>query len=118
MWQGIDRRRFPRADYPCKVVALRQDSKEQFFTHTENIGVGGICVILDRCLPKFCLVTVLVYLQDGRPPLYSSGRIVWMVERQGQFDTGVEFLDLAEAEKARLEGIVEECLKRQRKSVE
>jgi hypothetical protein len=41
-----------------------------------------------------------------------------MVERQGQFDTGVEFLDLAEAEKARLEGIVEECLKRQRKSVE
>lgn len=113
IWQGIDKRRFPRAEYPCKVVILRNDLKETFSTHTENIGTGGICVVLPRELPKFCLVRVLLYLKDGGGLLECDGRIIWAVKREDYFDTGLEFLDIRETDRLRIEKVVQQCLEKQ-----
>ena len=50
-WDGLDRRKFPRISYPCLVVVRKdEDDKEVFLTHTENLGVGGVCVILKKGL--------------------------------------------------------------------
>ena len=65
MWQGVDKRRFPRINYPCKVVVLKDGGKKGFNTHTENIGVGGICVILDKELRRFSKVGLILYLKNN-----------------------------------------------------
>lgn len=111
MWQGIDRRRFPRADYPCKIVVFKKGKTEKFSTHTENIGVGGVCVILERGLDKFLPVELILYLENGHPPIECDGRVVWVVKRQAEFDTGIEFVNIKEKDALRIERIVQECLK-------
>ena len=111
MWQGIDKRRFPRVNYPCKVAVVRSGQSEQFLTRTENIGSGGVCVILSKSLDKFCPVELTVYLNDGHPPLESDGRVVWVVKHKETFDTGVEFINIKKEDVARIERIVQECLK-------
>jgi hypothetical protein len=111
MWQGVDNRKFPRAVYPCKVVVTKAGMSEQFSTHTENIGKGGVCVILEKGLEKFCPVTLTIYLADGKPPLEGDGRVVWSVKHKEAFDTGIEFLSIQGVDAERIEGIVRECLR-------
>lgn len=113
MWQGLNRRRFPRADYLCRLLILRNDLRENFSTHTENIGTGGICVILPKELPKFCPVEIVLFLRDGGGHIGCNGRIVWSVQRRASFDTGIEFLDIRDNDRLRIERIVEECLRKQ-----
>jgi hypothetical protein len=113
IWQGIDKRRFPRAEYPCKVIVLRSDLRETFSTHTENIGTGGICVILGKELPRFCPVEVLLYLKDKGGPVECNGRVVWMVQEGGSFDVGIEFIDIKETDRLRIGKVVQECLRGQ-----
>ncbi|MCM8770891.1 MAG: PilZ domain-containing protein [Candidatus Omnitrophica bacterium] len=117
MWQGIDRRRFPRAHYRCKIIVVRKRRKERLVTYTENIGLGGVCVILDRELDKFSEAELMIYLEDGQPPLDCLGRVVWVIKRGSPdpnkpdaFDTGIEFLSLKDKDKLRIERIVQECL--------
>jgi hypothetical protein len=111
MWQGVDNRRFPRAVYPCKIAVIKAGANEQFSTRTENIGKGGICVILRKGLEKFSPVTLTIYLEDGDPPLECDGRIVWTVKHKEIFDTGIEFLNIQAKDLERIERIVRECLK-------
>lgn len=109
----LNKRRFPRAKYLCKLVVLRKDSKRIFTTYTENIGIAGICVFLPETVPKFCLVEMLLYIKDGKPPLGCSGRVIWILKRRLKFETGIEFIDIKEADCIRVERIVQECLCKQ-----
>ncbi|MGD9014534.1 MAG: PilZ domain-containing protein [Candidatus Omnitrophota bacterium] len=110
MWEGINRRQFPRANYPCKVIVLGSSAKEVISTHTENIGKGGICVILSKELPKFFPVEIILYLKDGEGPLECNARIVWCVKTEIDFDTGIEFLDIDDNSRTRIGRIVQQCL--------
>ena len=110
MWEGINRRKFPRVSYPCKVIILGGALRETFSTHTENIGTGGICVILSKELPKFFPVRIILYLKDSEGPFECNGRIVWSFKTEINFDTGIEFLDLAASGRTRIEKIVNECM--------
>ena len=111
MWQGVDKRRFPRVHYPCEVAVIRKGQKEKISTYTENIGVGGICVILKKEMDRFFLVELVVYLKNGHPPIECDGRVVWVVKSREEFDTGIEFVNIKKDDVARIEGIVKECLK-------
>jgi hypothetical protein len=112
MWEGIDKRKFPRVQYPCKVIILGSKPKETFSTHTENIGTGGICVVLSRELPKFFPVRIILYLKDGEGPLECNGRIVWSVKTELDFDTGIEFMDISPTGHTRIKRIIQECLRK------
>ena len=108
MWQGIDQRRFPRAKYQCTVKLTQDDSTSTSAAVTENIGLGGVCILLERGLDIFSPVELELALSDGRPPLKVKGTIVWVVRRRELkkgpcFDTGVEVSELSPEEKARLE---------------
>lgn len=118
MWQGVDRRRFPRVNYSCKISVLKKGHKEQFATHTENIGEGGVCVILERELDKFCPVELVLYLENGDPPIECDARVVWVVKRQQKFDIGIEFLNLKPKDDLRIERIIQACLKANPNSLE
>jgi len=47
-WEGLNRRKFPRANYPCLVVIREGKEKNIILTHTENIGIGGVCIALKK----------------------------------------------------------------------
>ena len=114
-WDGLNRRQFPRILYPClvKIIAAHGTQSEAFLTHTENIGVGGICVIVKKEIPLFHPVHVEVDLLEDTEHLLSAGRVVWVVRRKGIethkpyfYDIGIEFDGLPAKDKARLENAI------------
>ena len=112
MWQGMDQRRFPRRKCQC-IVNLRQLEKAApISSTTENVGLGGVCVLLERALDIFSPVDLDLALEDGRPPIKVQGTIVWVVRRRNlkkgpSFDTGIEFAELSTEQKARLEAVID-----------
>ena len=120
MWQGIDKRRFPRANYPCEIIIMKKAAADKISTHTENIGAGGICVILSQGLDRFSDVELILILNDKQPPIDCEARVVWTVKRSepagqalNQVDTGIEFVNLKEKDKLRIEKVVKKCLREQ-----
>ncbi len=118
MWSGINRRRFPRAEYPCRITIYTKDAPQIFSTRTQNIGEGGVCVILDKELKLFSVVGLELFLENGHAPLNCTGRVVWVVKKRGSkpdagvmFDTGIEFADVKNQDKERVRILVEKIAK-------
>ncbi|MBF0386212.1 MAG: PilZ domain-containing protein [Candidatus Omnitrophica bacterium] len=113
-WEGLDRRRFPRINYPCLVVIHNnEEGQDVLLTHTENIGLGGVCVIFRKNVKVFCPVELEVDLMDFGEHIKCSGRVVWNVQRKVSehkkplfYDIGIEFQNLSETDRARIEEIV------------
>ena len=121
MWDGINRRKFPRAAYKCLITIKKRLTSKTISTETENIGAGGICIIIKEDLGLFQGVDVELYLDDNRPPIKSGGTIVWVVKKSGSkkgfylYDTGIEFIDVRPEDRERISEVVEEILKRERR---
>lgn len=116
-WRGIDIRRGVRVAFECLIVVKKKDASVIFKTHTENLCVGGVCVILKRGLKKNIPVEVELFLPDDPISVKSAGRVIWANRRSEfakkkptQFDTGIEFVGIADDDKARLKNIVDELL--------
>lgn len=119
-WDGLDRRKFPRVKYPCLVV-LKNDNKggkEVILTHTENVGIGGTCVILKKNLQMFSPVELEIDLLDLGEHIKCNGKVVWNVRRKGDteskplfYDIGVEFEDITKKDRNRLEKIIKNLVK-------
>ncbi len=113
-WEGLDRRKFPRIKYPCLVVIHNnEDDKDVLLTHTENIGIGGVCVIFKKNIKVFCPVDLEVDLMDFGEHIKCQGRVVWNVQRKMSeqkkplfYDIGIEFQDIKDEDQARIEEIV------------
>jgi len=116
-WSGIDRRKFPRANYKCLVTVRKKDGVQTFTTQTENIGAGGVCVILPERLEIFSNVDLVITLLDGMPPIKSAGSVVWTVKscepkkaKANCYDTGVEFADLSKEQAELIEKVVKDLV--------
>jgi Tfp pilus assembly protein PilZ len=113
-WEGMNRRQFPRANYPCLLIIRRDHiAPEAMLTHTENIGIGGVGVIVKRELKIFSPVELEIDLLDMQSHIKCDGKIVWVVRRRDTeevkpsfCDVGVEFINLSEKDKKRIEFIV------------
>jgi PilZ domain. len=118
MWNGINRRKFPRANYKCLITIKRRLTAKTLSTHTENIGAGGICVLIKEDLGLFQGVDLELFMEDTRPPIKCGGTVVWVVKKSETkqkgsyiYDTGVEFIDVRPDDRDRISGAVEEILK-------
>ncbi|MFC1666676.1 PilZ domain-containing protein [Candidatus Omnitrophota bacterium] len=116
MWSGINRRKFPRVGYPCKITVRRKDCQDSLLAQTENIGIGGICVLIPKDLGIFAPVETRLDLQDGYPVVECDGTIVWIVpkktaKKNGIYDTGIEFTNLQRKDSVRINTIVERLVK-------
>ena len=118
-WDGLNRRKFPRVNYPCLVV-MRNDNKDQdvLLTHTENVGIGGVCVILKKNVKMFTTVDLELDLLDLGAHIKCSGKVVWNVQRKMDekkkplyYDVGIEFNSLPEKDRERLDAIVKRLVK-------
>ena len=115
MWNGINRRKFPRVHYQCTIGIHKEGEPKTIATKTENIGEGGICVLLEEDLGLFKGVNLELELEDSPGPnIRCSGTVVWVVKRRDPkdknilfFDTGIEFVDIDEPGRERIAKIVE-----------
>lgn len=122
MWNGINRRKFPRASYKCLITIKKRLTAKTISTHTENIGAGGICVMIKEDLGLFQGVDLELFLDDTRPPIKCGGTVVWVVKKSGTkqkasyiYDTGIEFIDVRPEDRDRISETVEDILKTQTK---
>lgn len=122
MWNGINRRKFPRANYKCLIAIRKRLNAKNISTQTENIGAGGICVLIKEDLGLFQGVDLELYLDDQQPPIKCGGTVVWVVKKSEPkqkgsylYDTGVEFIDIRPEDRERISNIVEEILKKERR---
>ncbi len=118
-WEGLNRRRFPRVNYPCMVTVWQADDNSKvFLTHTENLGVGGICVVFNWRVELFTPVTLEIDLMDMDDHVRCKGKVVWSVQHKEpdsrkpvSFDVGVEFVDLRDEDRTRIETIIKKLTK-------
>jgi len=118
MWGGINRRKFPRASYPCVLSVKRKDHPDNISTQTENLGLGGICVILPKDLGIFAPVEIRLDLLDGQPTIDCDGTVAWVIaskedRKKESFDTGLEFTNLKRKDAVRINSIVEKVVETQ-----
>jgi Tfp pilus assembly protein PilZ len=117
-WEGLNRRKFPRAKFPCIIkIVHEKDRMETILTHTENISIGGVCVIIKRYMEIFSSVSVELDLMDGGDIIACPGKVVWTVRRKAAeelkpsfYDTGIEFLALDASDQARLTDTVKQLV--------
>jgi len=119
-WDGLNRRKFPRVNYPCLVVIRKNgdEDKDIFLTHTENLGIGGVCVILKHDVKMFSEVELELDLMDLGDHIKCKGKVVWNVQRKMNeekkplfYDIGIEFEELEKEEDDRLEDVVKRLVK-------
>lgn len=99
----FERRRFPRAEIPCKIVV---DSRTKMFaTRTVNISEGGIRVVLKARLDTLIDIGLELMI-EGEKAICCKGKVAWVLERPDTarngamvYDTGIEFRDLAEGDR-------------------
>jgi c-di-GMP-binding flagellar brake protein YcgR len=118
MWNGIDRRKFPRAEYKCLITIKRRLTSKTISTHTENIGAGGICVLIKEDLGLFQGVDLEINIDPSEQPVKCGGTVVWVVKKANSkqkndiiYDTGIEFIDIRPMEQNKITEIVEGILK-------
>ena len=119
-WEGLNRRKFPRVNFPCLVtVRQNQETHDVILTHTENIGVGGVCVILKKSLKMFTPTDLEIDLLDGNEHIKCKGKIVWSIRRKSDepvkpffYDVGIEFVDIQQHDHARIQKTLQRVLKK------
>ena len=119
-WEGLNRRKFPRVNYPCLVVIRDSgdDGDNVILTHTDNVGIGGVCVVLKQDVKMFSEVELELDLLDLGEHICCNGKVVWNVQRKNKveekpsfYDIGIEFINIVEGDQKRLEHIVDRLVR-------
>ncbi len=121
MWDGVSRRKFPRAEYPC-LITVRKNTppKQAILTHTENISVGGVRVIIAKRIEVMAEVDIEIDLKDTLPTILSKAAVCWLEElsvgevgKAPRYDTGIRFLGLKDEDRRRVQHVVDTLLGKQ-----
>ncbi len=118
-WEGLNRRKFPRANFPCLIKIIRSgEAEDVILTHTENVSIGGTCVIIKKSCELFTSVAVEIDLMDAGEPVRCQGKVVWSVRRKALednkpsfYDLGLEFVDIQPDDCVRLGKIIEQLVR-------
>ncbi len=118
-WDGRNRRKFPRISFPCLIKIRDVHGKDDaMLSHTENLSVGGVRVILKKTVKLGSSLDIEIDLMDAGEHLRCRGKVVWSEQREGTevfkplfFDIGIEFVNVSDVDRKRLDVIVGHHLK-------
>jgi len=107
-----NRRRYPRANYPCYLTIWMTDgTNETILANTSNIGVGGLCVSLNHSLQLGILVDIQLHFPGNSTPLKCQGKVLRSIaESERFFNIGIEFKPLSELQHAFVESKVSDLM--------
>ncbi|MBU2265893.1 MAG: PilZ domain-containing protein, partial [Candidatus Omnitrophica bacterium] len=89
-WDGLNRRRFVRVQYPFTVHIYLPD-RPPISTYTEDVSEGGIKVTVRENIPLEVSVDLEIYLRSE--PIICKGKVTWVGERISQYLEGVKLYD-------------------------
>jgi c-di-GMP-binding flagellar brake protein YcgR len=118
LWDGFNKRKFPRLHLTCEVQIHPLGKQKSFVASTEDVGMGGVSVMLPEPMERFDRCKISLELKDGDPPVQCTGRSVWVIPSQDRkssrknFDTGLEFLDMDEFSRKRLHAFITPPIKK------
>ncbi|MBN1689083.1 MAG: PilZ domain-containing protein [Candidatus Omnitrophica bacterium] len=117
MWDGFNKRKFPRVNIQCQVVIHPHTAPKPIEAVTENLGARGACVLLNEPLERFTPCRIRLELKKDKPAVECSARTVWIVKTQeGRsrtkycYDTGIEFLEMSDSDSQNIREFIEEHL--------
>ncbi len=116
MWDGFNQRKFPRLKLGCHISMMQGVLKEAIRGTTDNVGVGGVCLIQNQPLERFSTCRIRLDLSKGQPPIECDARVVWVIPRKDPaaretvFDTGLEFVNLPAEESSRFQAYLKDAL--------
>jgi len=117
-YQGIEKRRFVRAKFPCSI-SIHTLHDHVITTYTENISAGGVRVVIEEKLESAS--TVGLEIQINKNVITCKGRIVWVVNKESPYkkgifyyDTGIEFYEIKEDDRGIIDDAIEEILKNEK----
>lgn len=108
----FEKRQFPRVTVVCKVTVLYGGRTVMLNAHTENLGVGGMRIILGEFLIANAELEIELFLPDKEKMFKCKGRIAWSKEMTPKginprfFDTGIEFTKMEEPDRIILQGTI------------
>ena len=113
---GYNKRKFPRANYPCSLTMWSENGNSQVIMgYTANIGAGGLCVHITQELLIHSYVEVRIEFPSQTTPFKCKGKIAHCdkyVDPQGKkfYAIGVEFEAMDEVRQAYLMGVVSDLI--------
>jgi len=114
MYNGIEKRKFIRARFPCKIL-IYNFPEHSISTHTENISAGGVRVIIGERIEAGSLVGIEVHLKENK--ITCQGKVVWVVDKKSPYrkgilyhDTGIEFCEISDQDRNIVNVIIEKML--------
>ncbi len=107
-----NRRKFPRAIYPCQLtIWLNDGDMEVIMTETNNVGAGGVSIHLHRRLSPGVKVDVKIDFTQASIPFKCRGTIVRCVEVDAHTsEIGIEFDGLDQVKQSFLQGKISELI--------
>jgi c-di-GMP-binding flagellar brake protein YcgR len=117
---GVEKRRFLRLDVLLEIVHSHEKlSSTATLSLTKNISRGGVCIVDFAQLGKFKVsefTSLNIFFPYDKLPVKAKGKIVWIkehevgVDAKGRLELGIEFIDIGEADKERIEAYIKERL--------
>ena len=115
---GADRRTYSRLTaevnlryrvFKSKEELLKRGYAPEQHSVTKNISAGGLVFVSDELLPIGAIAELNIELPDGGKPIECLARIVRIeeIEPEKTYDTAACFLDIASAQRARLNKYIE-----------
>lgn len=101
MWDGFNKRKFPRLSCQFEVeIQTPERTVSTIRAVTENVGLGGLCAIIEVPIERFSECRVSLDLGDSAKSIRCLGKVVWTIAtrdihtRKTFYDTGIQFSDL------------------------
>jgi len=119
IWDGFNKRKFPRLNLQCEIE-IQTEVKPDASIHavTENVGIGGVCVVVDKSLERFSRCHLRLELDAQSPMIECHGKVVWAVptrdihSHKTLYDTNIEFLDIPSESRDLLKNRLEDMVKK------
>ncbi len=90
--------------------AVKKNINAEQLSIAKNISAGGLLFVASEAVPLGAILELKIELPDGKQPVECLSRVVRVseLESEKKYDTAVCFLDLAGADRTRLNKFVEE----------
>lgn len=117
MWDGFNNRKFPRVQVQCDIRLHPDTGTAPIATVTQNVGIGGVCVLLEKEIERFAECQVRLNLDSEKNKVECKGRVVWKVgtkepkDKRSHYDIGIEFVDLEEEKREKIRQFLQEKVK-------
>ena len=113
-WDGQERKKFPRAILPCKIII--DYLGKTITTQTENIGKGGIKLLLEEELDHSSIVGLILDIAKDKS-IKCEGQIIWVRKiidpsrkETALYSTGVMFTTISKEDRRYIKDFVERLL--------